>query len=171
MASLVLVTGGVRSGKSRFALLKAKKLGASNFFFIATAQALDKEMVLRIKTHKKNRPKNCTVIEEPFDLKKAFTRAKDKKPPIIIDCITFLIANLLTNKNARRQIFSQLQVIVEESKKRDLIIVTNEVGLGIVPANKLARVFRDVHGEANQFLAKEADEVYLMVCSWPLKVK
>ncbi|WP_198665552.1 cobyric acid synthase [Thermus sediminis] len=159
---LVLVLGGARSGKSRF----AQRLAGPFATLIATAEARDEEMAARIARHRAERPPTWETLEEPLDLVGALERARH--PTAVVDCLTLWVANLLERgldplAEARR--FLQA---ARESGKR-VILVSNEVGLGIVPENPLARRYRDLLGEVNALLAQEA-EVYLMVAGRPLRL-
>ncbi|MCF7791666.1 MAG: bifunctional adenosylcobinamide kinase/adenosylcobinamide-phosphate guanylyltransferase [Victivallales bacterium] len=169
MGKIYLITGGVRSGKSKLGLKLAEK--ADKPFFIATAWAGDDEMAERIKNHKAERSDRWTTLEERFELAKAVEQAENNNADlIVIDCITLWANNLiLNNKNTAlesRRLCEKLQ-----SVNADVVMVTNEVGLGIVPDNKIARDYRDLLGDINQKLAEAATDVLLMVSGLPLKVK
>ncbi|MCB4790387.1 MAG: bifunctional adenosylcobinamide kinase/adenosylcobinamide-phosphate guanylyltransferase [Elusimicrobia bacterium] len=169
---IILLTGSVRSGKSGFALKLADKIGGK-IAFLATCAPKDKEMKERIKLHKKSRPKTWQTVEAYKDLAAAIKKTKLKADVIIIDCMTLYVSNLMAlNKNAKT-IINDVSKIMETIIKNNLsaIIVTNEVGWGIVPANKLARNFRDMAGKVNQLMAKQSDEVYIMISGIPLKLK
>ncbi len=169
----MLVTGGARSGKSSFAQRLADNMKGRKVF-LATAEALDEEMKSRIEIHRKERPSGWDTIEETKHLSKALNNCNRKFEVILIDCLTMWISNLLS-KTAfdESQIQKEVNDFISKCKaiKGTVIIVTNEVGLGIVPANRLARIFRDVAGRANQEIAAIADEVYLIVAGIPLKLK
>lgn len=164
---IIFITGGARSGKSEYAVSKAKKT-KNKVAFIATCTSDDEEMLKRIELHKKARPKEWETIEEGIDLTNAIRRSK--KPIIIIDCLTLWIANLMSSKMDVMEKSKELLYTLNKLKKI-IIIVSNEVGLGIVPENKLAREFRDIAGFVNQRIANTADEVYLLVSGIPVKIK
>jgi len=173
MNKIIFISGGARSGKSTYALEIAKKAGAKQTAFIATCEPLDEEMSRRIKLHKKTRPSGWKTYEEPLDIAKALSLMKDKYKVIIIDCITLLVSNLLLKGHEQKDICGAMDEMLEELKNKDAmtIVVSNEVGLGIVPENKLARDFRDIAGKVNQIIAKESDEAYFMVSGIPWRVK
>jgi 5,6-dimethylbenzimidazole synthase len=168
----VLVTGGSRSGKSRHALeLTAYDKGAK--FFIATAEPLDDEMAERIKKHQNERGKEWTTIEEPLD-PTGVLREKGNQPGyIVLDCITLWLSNMVMNNMTREIILEKVHGFIKESKNctSDIIVITNELGSGIVPMEASARNFRDIAGETNQILASEFDEVINMVSGIPVIIK
>lgn len=172
--SLIFITGGARSGKSTLAVELAKEYDGK-VAFIATAQAGDDEMERRIFLHKQERPQGWTTIEEPMDVASAIDSASGHDI-VIIDCITLLISNLLCsqeNITEIKWILEKIEKLAESAKKFDgtVIIISNEVGMGIVPENKLAREFRDLAGKANQIIAKSADQVYVCFSGIPLLIK
>ena len=172
MSELILVTGGVRSGKSSYAQRIAESSGAK-VFYVATAEALDGEMKKRIKSHKKSRAKTWVTVEEPVHLAKAINAIPSGNKTIILDCLTLFISNLIHNGMSDPQICADVKNIVKALRKKSglSIIVTNEVGSGIVPDNKLARRFRDLQGTVNQITAKEADRVCLLLSGIPVQIK
>ncbi len=172
MGKITFILGGARSGKSTYALILAKKR-EQKVAFIATCQALDNEMKQRIKLHKNSRPSDWQTFEEPYDILKVLKKIDTKFDCIIIDCLTLLVSNFILSKHKKNSILSKITEIFDYLKKTKgrSIIVSNEVGLGIVPANILARNFRDIAGSVNQIVAKRADEVFFMVSAIPLKVK
>ena len=175
--SIIFVTGGARSGKSSFAYQLAKKY-KGQITYIATGHAGDEEMSKRIEKHRRERPSHWKLIEEQNDIAGALRKAKGSEC-IIIDCITLLITNWLLNHEKRvgkptpTRIMNELSTLLKAAKKltSTVIIVSNEVGMGIVPENKLARLFRDICGKANQMVANAAGEVYYLVSGIPLKIK
>jgi adenosylcobinamide kinase/adenosylcobinamide-phosphate guanylyltransferase len=172
--SLIFITGGARSGKSTLAVELAKKSN-SKVAFIATAQAGDDEMERRIFLHKMERPQGWLTIEEPMNVSSAIDSAFGYDI-LIIDCITLLISNLLCsdeNINETKWILEKIEELVESARRFNgtVIIISNEVGMGIVPENKLARDFRDIAGKANQIIANSADQVYVCFSGIPLLIK
>jgi len=176
---LIFITGGARSGKSNFAEKMAISLGKSVAYF-ATGQPLDKEMTHRIKKHKNKRPTEWETYEEPFEISELVSRLGVKKEVIIIDCLTLLASNLLLKKENKagdpqwqEEILLEIEKLAEISYKvpAQVIIVSNEVGMGLVPDNTLGRVYRDILGRANSIIANKADEVFMMVSGIPLKIK
>lgn len=172
MGKIIFILGGARSGKSAYALQLAKK-GKSRAAFIATCQELDKEMSERIKFHKKSRPANWQTFEEPYKVSDLVNKVGVKFGVILIDCLTLLVSNLMLKGAKKRSINREAYNILSALNKikAKAIIVSNEVGLGIVPNNKLGRNFRDIAGKINQIVAKESDEAYFMVSGIPWKIK
>lgn len=176
---IVLITGGVRSGKSSFAEKLAGNIGRK-VTFIATAQALDEEMTDRIAQHRANRPVHWETYEEPYKVARVIQRVGQKTEVILIDCLTVLVSNLMqdyredtSNNNLTKNIIKQIKEIVRESLKcsATVIIVSNEVGLGLVPANPMGRFFRDILGQTNQIIGADADRVYFMTAGIPFLIK
>jgi len=176
---LIFITGGARSGKSDFAEKMANSLGKS-VAYLATGQPLDDEMKIRIKKHKDRRRNNWKTFEEPIKIKELINRLGLEKEVILIDCLTLLTSNLLLRKENKvedskwqEEILSEIKKLAEISYKvpAQVIIVSNEVGMGVVPDNTLGRVYRDILGRANSIIAKKADEVFMMVSGIPLKIK
>lgn len=174
MGKLILILGGARSGKSSFAVAQAKKLssGQSGVVYVATASALDEEMKRRIERHKKRRPASWKTIEERKDISKILAKLGEARI-VIIDCLTILISNLLLSGEKEIATLKKIKEFFRTLKKRNLttLIVSNEVGMGIVPENRLGRSFRDIAGQTNQIVAKLADEVYLLEAGIPVKIK
>lgn len=168
---IILVTGGARSGKSKYAEQRSGELG-SRRLYVATAEAKDEEMAQRIAEHKKRRGDNWVTIEEPMTLSSALLAERGRTDCALVDCLTIWLSNLLLHRDAN---FAEDRVeeLVETLPHLDfhLVLVTNEVGLGIVPDNPLARQFRDLAGWANQQIATVANEVILMVAGVPMVVK
>jgi adenosylcobinamide kinase / adenosylcobinamide-phosphate guanylyltransferase len=179
MSNLTFILGGARSGKSSYAQSLAEESGKS-VTFIATAQALDDEMSARIQKHRVGRPVNWDTLEIPSEVASHIQRIKSEV--IILDCVTLLVSNLLM-QFVQNDLVSEapfklaLQKEVEEliaamrGQKQDWMIISNEVGLGLVPPYQMGRVYRDLLGWANQRLAREADKVILMVAGIPMIVK
>lgn len=160
---VVLVGGGVRSGKSRFAVDLALKRGERRVF-IATAQAFDDEMADRIARHRVERAEAFETVEAPTDLVAALW-LRPHAEVVLIDCLTLWLSNLLLRGDTEADIAVEVGRLAEAVARRrsHVVIVTNEVGMGIVPESRLGRVFRDVAGRAHQRLAQEADEIYFAV--------
>ncbi len=161
---LVLLLGGARSGKSRL----AQRLAGPFATLVATAEARDEEMRARIRRHQAERPPSWETLEEPLDLLGALERARH--PVVVVDCLTLWVSNLMEHGLDPLQEASRFLEGVKASQKR-VIAVSNEVGLGIVPQNPLARRYRDLLGEVNARLAEAAQEVYLLVAGQALALK
>ncbi|OLC13423.1 MAG: bifunctional adenosylcobinamide kinase/adenosylcobinamide-phosphate guanylyltransferase [Chloroflexi bacterium] len=159
--ALVLVLGGARSGKSALAARLAADSGAP-VTFIATAVAGDAEMAERIRTHRESRPVAWKTVEAPLDLLGA-ARSAAARDFLVVDCLTLWVSNLLGEGASPVDIAAAAEELVDALRGRDCVVVTNEVGLGIVPVNELARSFRDVLGSVNARLAESADRAVLMV--------
>ena len=173
MAAKILITGGVRSGKSRYALARALAVPAPRVF-VATADRADGSMRERIQKHQADRGNKFQLIEETLDLPAAFVNLKAKPSVIVIDCLTLWMGNLLQTFRqdpARIQKLTEnLETCVRESET-DFILVTNEVGSGVIPSNALARDFLDELGQLNQKFANACTEVILMVSGIPQTLK
>lgn len=180
MARIILILGGARSGKSRFAEQLAERIGGASVLFVATAQASDLEMASRIEAHRNSRPGTWDTLEKPMGLAGALAAAPDRYQAIVIDCLTLLASNVIVScedpvddKMTEKQMRQEIHALLGACRERQgaVIIVTNEVGEGLVPDNRLGRIFRDVLGWTNQAVAAEADDVYLMVAGLPVEVK
>ncbi len=167
-SEIVLVSGGARSGKSRFAEGEVLRR-APEAIYIATAQALDEEMAARIARHRARRGAAWTTLEAPLDLCAALEES-DAGSPRLVDCLTLWLSNLLLAERDWQQEATRL-VAVLERQRAPVVLVSNEVGAGIVPENALARRFRDAQGLLNQRIAALADAVYLVACGLPLRLK
>jgi adenosylcobinamide kinase / adenosylcobinamide-phosphate guanylyltransferase len=167
----MLVLGGVRSGKSRYAEELARSQ-ARAVTLIATAEARDEEMAARIEAHRRHRDARWHVIEEPFALAVALRAAASPERLVIVDCLTVWLSNLLCGNEAdASQRETQALLDALPTLAGDCILISNEVGFGIIPANPLARRFGDAAGVLHQRLATECDRVVLMVAGMPLTVK
>ena len=176
---ITLITGGARSGKSRLAQELARKSGGA-VLFVATAEAGDEEMKQRIEAHRKGRPPGWVTLEVTTHIGSQITRNIGQARTVIIDCITLLINNVFEEHDKKTDASLLEKAVTAEIKElldgidhsdANFIIVTNEVGLGIIPADRVSRLYRDLLGKANQMLAEHADEVYLMVAGIPVAVK
>jgi adenosylcobinamide kinase/adenosylcobinamide-phosphate guanylyltransferase len=171
MGRKILVTGGARSGKSSFALNAAAGLGGKKAF-IATMEPLDVEGRERIEKHRKARGEEWETFEEPLDVPGLIRRASGEYGTVVIDCLTLWLSNLMhSGKDVEAEINSLVDAVRESAFGGGLVVVTNEVGMGIVPENDLARRFRDLAGVLNRRVAEAVDEAYLMVSGMPLTVK
>ena len=172
----ILILGGARGGKSQFAQDLAGKLG-DKVLFVATGQAYDEEMHVRIENHKNSRPTSWRTLEALMGVSERIKENIGDAEVVLVDCITMLVSNVLADngacENKEKDIISEIEDLLEcvDSVDAVFIIVSNEVGLGIVPENKLARYYRDYLGRANQLLAQKADEVYLLVAGLPVELK
>lgn len=167
---IVLVTGGARSGKSRFALEEALKI-AGEKAFIATAEATDKEMEDRITRHRKDRGGGWRTFEEPLAVAGLIKGTDGSYPVIVVDCLTLWLANVMMSGLDGEEETGRLVAALRAVKKSEIFVVSNEVGMGIVPENELARRFRDVAGRLNQRVAAIADEVYVTFSGIPVRIK
>ena len=190
---LILILGGARSGKSAFAERVAASSGRT-VTYIATATAGDDEMRTRIAHHRASRPQEWHTIEEPLDLAGAVRQAYRLADVLLLDCVTLWLGNMLSQEPGQRenddksieelritsnlfdeaclkQVEALLAVVQSAEPNKTLIVVTNEVGLGVVPAYTLGRVYRDTLGYVNQRLAQAADRVYLMVAGMAVDIK
>ncbi|GAM09640.1 bifunctional adenosylcobalamin biosynthesis protein CobP [Geobacter sp. OR-1] len=172
MAKVILVTGGARSGKSRLAEQLAERFG-SPLGYIATAAAGDGEMAARIARHQQRRGPDWQTLEEPLDLCGVITGHDGYFRAMLVDCITLWLTNLLLQHNSPEPALAEVRRLtsVFAALQSPLVLVSSEVGMGIVPENALARSFRDLAGEANQLIAAAADEVYTAIAGIPLKLK
>ncbi|HSR53958.1 MAG TPA: bifunctional adenosylcobinamide kinase/adenosylcobinamide-phosphate guanylyltransferase [Acidobacteriota bacterium] len=166
-----LITGGARSGKSRFAERLAGR--SKRVVYLATAEALDEEMRQRIDSHQRYRPPHWTTVEEPLSILPRLAQAAESSEAVLLDCITLWISNLLGQERSDRHIESEIEKLAQWTQRQPgrLVLVSNEVGTGIVPANPLSRRFRDLTGLANQRLAASASRVYWMVAGIPNRIK
>lgn len=184
-ARLLLILGGARSGKSAFAEKLARKSGQS-VAFIATATASDEEMQARIARHQATRPNTWQTLEEPLDLPGAVLRASALADVLLLDCLTLWTANWLLAREASGEEDAAARLFGEQALKeverllevlralpahQTLIAISNEVGLGIVPAYPLGRIYRDTLGFVNQRLARVAERVYLLVAGLAVDLK
>lgn len=185
MSKIILVTGGARSGKSSFAESLCINRNNSTAY-IATSIAFDDEMKDRVKKHQESRPQNWLTYEIYKDIYSILEDISKKHETVILDCITLLVNNLMFTydidiDNASREeinileayIKDQVNKLLQEIKKTNLyfVTVTNELGMGVVPDNKLSRIYTDIVGRINQQIALQSDEVYFVVSGIPMKIK
>ncbi|HCB49847.1 MAG TPA: bifunctional adenosylcobinamide kinase/adenosylcobinamide-phosphate guanylyltransferase [Chloroflexi bacterium] len=191
MGRLILVLGGVRSCKSTFAEDKARKIGGDDVLYVATAQAEDDEMHLRVEKHRSSRPHSWPTLEAPQDVGSAIRQVAGEVQAILVDCLTFLVANRLLavsgpeedpfdhprsdpfDETIEAKVLEEVEALASCAQEINgsMIVVSNEVGMGVVPAYDLGRAYRDLLGRANQQLADHADEVYFLVAGIPMRVK
>ncbi len=181
----ILILGGVRSGKSRYALDLAGRI-SDKVLFVATAEGFDEEMRTRIAEHQRQRPLSWQTLEAPANLAGGIAGRIGDAEVVLIDCLTLLVSNLmlgeerglsesgeLDTKDAKHRVVAEMETLAEfmQETGATFIIVSNEVGLGLVSENRLGRVYSDLLGRANQLIARYASEVYFMVAGIPMKVK
>lgn len=185
MGKIIFVTGGARSGKSTFAenycLEKSDNLG-----YIATAEILDEEIRDRVRKHRLQRGDIWETYEHPLNIETVIAEVLNKHDYVLLDCITIYMSNMMFSKcidfenisieevnNIELYIMESIGGIIEKAKTAsgNLVIVSNELGLGIVPENKIARIYRDYAGKANQLCASSSDEAYMVISSIPVKLK
>ncbi len=171
MEKITLVTGGARSGKSSYALSLADSVEKK--VFIATAEAVDDEMQQRIDRHQKERDDRFLTVETPVHLGQAIRAVESETQLVIIDCLTVWLGNLLVKDDSGGLLKTETEDLLDILKNPPcpIVIVTNEVGMGIVPMNEMARDFRDQAGWLNQKVAELAEEVIFIVSGIPMKVK
>lgn len=169
---IVFVTGGARSGKSRFAQALVEGWDGP-LLYVATAQTLDREMVARVQKHKDDRGPRWDTLEEPLDLPAALKKAEDYGGALV-DCLTLWTSNLMCSEDPREDLVPKAManfMSALDGFSGRICLVTNEVGSGIVPENAMARLFRDIAGKLNQDAAAKASEAYLIAAGLPLRLK
>ena len=173
MNKSVFVLGGCRSGKSSYALETAQKFSAARNVFIATCIPRDDEMKLRVTRHQQERSQHWQTVEAPIHLPEAIVEAGGEAGILLVDCLTLWISNLLMESHDSEQILNQVQSLTRAvaSAACPVILVSNEVGTGIVPETKLARLYRDLVGSANQAVAGCVDQVVWKVAGIPVTIK
>ncbi|MBV5326954.1 MAG: bifunctional adenosylcobinamide kinase/adenosylcobinamide-phosphate guanylyltransferase [Chlorobium sp.] len=171
MHRIIYVTGGARSGKSSYALSLA--LGYANRYFLATAEPFDDEMQERIRKHRLERKEGFTTIEEPLFLDRALSLLPDSADVVLLDCLTVWSGNMMHHLEDDKAIDKCITALLAAlpALSCDCIVVSNEVGMGIVPENPLARRFRDIAGIVNQKVAALATDAYLLCSGIPLKLR
>ncbi len=174
-SEIILILGGARSGKSTLAEKLARTRAGDSVLYMATAQALDDEMRKRIAMHRAARPPAWQTLEAPRNLPEAIAQLETTPRLILLDCLTVWVTNeLLANeRELGKRLLCQLDLLTDWVRLHDLdlVIVSNEVGLGIVPDNKLSRDFRDMLGKVNAYVAQRADKVYWMAAGLPIELK
>lgn len=172
MARVIFITGGARSGKSRLAERIAAGFGAP-LGYLATGAAGDGEMAARIARHRQRRGDAWTTIEEPMELAGALRGNDGRFGAVLVDCVTLWLTNLLLAYGDSARCLERVRelTVLFPLLTTPIILVSNEVGMGIVPENRLARQFRDLAGEANELIAAAADEVYVTFSGLPLRLR
>jgi len=191
MGRLTLILGGARSGKSTFAEQRAKELGGDSVLYVATSETKDEEMQERVMKHRAGRPSAWGTLEASRNVARALRQEESAARVALLDCMTFLVANHLMDAAAPKDnplddpsadpfdpqieadVVAEVEALVAYVQETDveMLVVSNEVGLGVVPPYELGRAYRDILGRANQILARHADEVQLLVAGIPMKVK
>lgn len=180
----ILILGGARSGKSSFAQHLASQLG-EKVLFVATAAGLDEEMKRRIEEHQKGRPKSWRTLESLTGVGKSIAEHGRDAQVVIVDCVTLLINNVFEECKSslgleevdedllEKRVTAEMQELIACIGKLDasFVIVSNEVGSGLVPVTMVGRTYRDLLGKANQELARRSDQVYLMIAAIPIRMK
>lgn len=169
---LYFITGGARSGKSSFAEHLAERAGGHRAY-IAAAQAIDPEMVQRIARHRERRGAAWDTFEEPLAVEALLRRLNGRYDVVLFDCVTLWLSNVMARSAGDDEVLQRAAALAESLRAftGTCIVVSNEVGLGIVPDNPVARRFRDLAGLVNQALAQTSDEAYLMTAGIPMKIK
>ena len=180
MGELILILGGARSGKSSLAQRLALDLGGERVLYLATAEALDDEMRARISAHRQERPAGWRTVEEPIHVTNALRDHVRDAKVVLLDCVTLWVTNLMLTfgeepdpDEAGRSVTGSVQDLLTcvRSSSATLLAVSNEVGLGVVPAYPLGRLYRDLLGRVNQVLAAEADQVLFMIAGLGVDLK
>lgn len=191
MGKLTLILGGARSGKSSYAEGRAKDVGGDSVLYVATSETKDEEMEQRVEKHRAGRPPAWGTVEASRNVAQVLRQDRSAAKVILLDCMTFLVANYLMDAAApeddpfdelrsdpfdakiEADVVAEVESIIDFLKEKDaeMLVVSNEVGLGVVPPYELGRAYRDILGRANQILARHADEVLLLVAGIPMQVK
>jgi adenosylcobinamide kinase/adenosylcobinamide-phosphate guanylyltransferase len=170
LVRMTLVLGGARSGKSAYAERLISAAAGGTFVYIATAEPGDDEMAERIAAHRARRGEGWRTVEAPIDLAEALREHARAASAVLVDCLTIWLSNLLFAARDVEADVAELMAALEEAKG-PVVLVSNEVGLGIVPENALARAFRDHAGRLNQRVAEAADKVVLVTAGLPMTLK
>ena len=170
---VIFITGGCRSGKSTYALQLAERMPAEKKIFIATCVPQDDEMKQRVAKHQRERSRNWITVEESLRLPEAILQNSRREEVILIDCLTLWVSNLLMETDDTKQLEQTITQLIHSIEKAQgpIVLVSNEVGAGIVPENRLARQYRDIIGLVNQAVAQTAGKVIWMVAGIPVTVK
>jgi adenosylcobinamide kinase/adenosylcobinamide-phosphate guanylyltransferase len=191
MTKIILILGGARSGKSTYAEELAKQLGGDAVLYVATSEVKDEEMQQRVEKHRTVRPPAWRTVEAQNKLGEKISKNLKDEKVVLIDCLTLFVSNTLLETTApledafdppsadpfdpeiEDRLMQEMQILVKtyEQSSIDMIVVSNEVGLGLVPPYELGRAYRDMLGRANQFLASQVDEVVFLVAGIPMKIK
>jgi adenosylcobinamide kinase / adenosylcobinamide-phosphate guanylyltransferase len=184
MGKLTLILGGARSGKSTYAEKIAKEIGGDSVLYVATSEAKDEEMKERIEKHRSSRPAAWVTVEAPRNVAQAVGHARSGEKIVLVDCITVLISNILLaeSEGANENPFGKKVEEAVDDKTTELLriipktdahflLVSNEVGMGLVPPYALGRAYRDLLGRVNQCLATAADDAFFLVAGIPMQVK
>jgi len=186
MRELIFILGGARSGKSQYAEKLATELGGENVLYLATAEAKDEEMAARIDRHRSRRPSGWDTLEAPSLITQSIQTKAPRQKTVLVDCISMLVSNIMLTyllpenkvKNMdealiESQINQEIQSFLKYVRDHDLhcIMVSNEVGMGLVPEYESGRLYRDILGRVNQMIAGSADKVIFMVSGLPMQVK
>jgi len=169
----VLILGGCRSGKSKHALDLAQSMPGDKKIFIATCVPQDDEMQSRVANHQKERGRTWTTVESPLHLPEAIRKSAHTGRVVLVDCLTLWLNNVLMENEDIQYADENIADLIHavQAAKGPLVLVSNEVGTGIVPVNKLARLYRDLVGSVNQAVAKNVDRVVLVVAGIPVTIK
>ena len=172
MGHLLLVTGGARSGKSRYAVERARTWGA-RVLYVATCEPEDEEMRERVRRHRAERPETWTTVEPGPDVLRAIQADGPGSDGILLDCLTLYVSRLLVSGYGELEVTRQIDglCLALLDMPQPAVVVTNEVGWGVVPETLMGRLFRDAAGRANQVAAGHAHEVVLLVCGLPMVLK
>jgi adenosylcobinamide kinase/adenosylcobinamide-phosphate guanylyltransferase len=180
MAELIFILGGARSGKTTYAQRLAAELGGDDVLFVATAEGKDEEMQERIAAHQRSRPAAWRTLETPRAVGAAVQAQRPPATVVLVDCMTLLVSNAILAlgeeakaDDAQAAVRAEVASIIDvcQQSPATFIVVSNEVGLGLVPPYPLGRIYRDLLGMANQMLAARADRVYWMVAGIPVDIK
>jgi adenosylcobinamide kinase/adenosylcobinamide-phosphate guanylyltransferase len=168
---LTLIGGGVRTGKSAFALARARRMGERRVY-LATAEARDGEMAERIGRHVRERGRDFRTLEVPLEVVEAVGGLRDADV-LVLDCLTLWLSNLLLRGDAEEAILGRVGKLIDAIREQSFhaLVITNEVGMGVVPESPLGRSFRDLCGRAHQALAARADEVYFGALGMMIRLK
>ncbi len=171
MKDLIYLTGGARSGKSAFALQRSGRY--ANKAFLATAEPFDHEMAVRVEKHRKERGSDFYTVEEPVHIDRALREMPEEIDVVIVDCLTVWAGNLLHKLGTSEEIMAFVGRLLDvlQNPPCNIILVSNEIGMGIVPENAMAREFRDIAGIINQKVASVSTEAWLLCSGLPVKLK